>query len=334
MKMDYNEFKAQIVEEMENRFPDAQVSVRQQMKNNGVFVDALTVREKDSIIASGVLLNKYYEKMQTGHPFEEVKEAIIAICSNESRKETPYKADDIRNYEEMHGRIVFKVVSAEKNQELLKQIPHREVMDMAVIYYADVNRNADTCASFTVTNNMMENWGVKEPDLYQEAMKNAPVLMPASFKSMRDTLTELMPPAMNEDDFFDMIEHVPKDEAMYVLTNKDNNFGAAAMFYPGMLEKAAAAIQEDHIFILPSSVHEVLLVPDKGNFTSEELKEMVTEINATQVAPDEVLTDNVYEYDARKKELTMPLEMPKAAVMEEDSYDGIRENIAKPDKCR
>ena len=55
-----------------------------------------------------------------------------------------------------HGRIVFKVVSAEKNQELLKQIPHREVMDMAVIYYADVNRNADTCASFTVTNNMDE----------------------------------------------------------------------------------------------------------------------------------------------------------------------------------
>ena len=121
---------------------------------------------------------------------------------------------------------------------------------------------------------------------------------------------------------------------MYVLTNKDNSFGAAAMLYTGMLEKAAEAIQEDRIFILPSSVHEVLLVPDRGDFTSEQLREMVTEINATQVAPDEVLTDNVYEYDARKKELTMPLDSPKEAVMEEDGYDGMKQDMPKPEKSR
>jgi hypothetical protein len=332
--MDYNEFKAKVVEEAGKKYPDMEISIRQQMKNNGVQLDGLTIRKKDSIIAPVIYVNKYYDDMQHGRSFESIMNAVFKTYrDNIPGKISPEKLD-AGHFSDMQDKVVFKVVSAEKNREFLKNVPHREVMDMAVIYYADVEKSIVSNASFTVTNSMMERWGVKEPDLYEAAMKNAPVLMPATFKSMRDTIEGMMPPGMSDDDIFDMVEHTPKEDAMYVLTNKDNSFGAAAMLYPGMLEKAAEAIQEDRIFILPSSVHEVLLVPDRGDFTSEQLREMVTEINATQVAPDEVLTDNVYEYDARKKELTMPLDSPKEAVMEEDGYDGMKQDMPKPEKSR
>lgn len=89
---------------------------------------------------------------------------------------------------------------------------------------------------------------------------------------------------------------------MYVLTNDRTLNGAAALFYPGVQEMVAEKMQGDY-FVLPSSVHEVLIVPDDGNMDFKELREMVKEVNGTQVQPDEVLTGEVYSYDRQNKKL-------------------------------
>ena len=86
---------------------------------------------------------------------------------------------------------------------------------------------------------------------------------------------------------------------LLVLTSAIGIFGAAAMFYPHVLREAAMRVGKS-FFILPSSVHEVLLLPDHGEHDARELHEMVAAINRSEVAEQDVLTDSVYYYDAAK----------------------------------
>jgi len=95
---------------------------------------------------------------------------------------------------------------------------------------------------------------------------------------------------------------VPTDMVppMYVISNEQQLQGAAAVFYPGMMEAAARELKGD-FFLLPSSVHEMLLVPDDGNMTAAELSTMVSTVNRQEVAPELRLSDNVYHYDAKAR---------------------------------
>ena len=90
----------------------------------------------------------------------------------------------------------------------------------------------------------------------------------------------------------------------YVLTNTAKINGATAILYPNLLQEIGEATQSN-FFILPSSIHEVILMKDNGDMNAEELQRMVMEINRTQVAPEEVLSDEVYSYDYRQQKLTM-----------------------------
>ena len=91
---------------------------------------------------------------------------------------------------------------------------------------------------------------------------------------------------------------------MYVLTNKQKMFGAGVIFYPGILE-LIESILGDHFYILPSSVHECILVPDQGQYSRIELKRMVKEVNDSQVEDEEILSYEIYYYDCKKEALMM-----------------------------
>ena len=94
-----------------------------------------------------------------------------------------------------------------------------------------------------------------------------------------------------------ILEAVCGDVPMMILTNTIRIHGAACMLYPGVLKKMAQRIGKD-FFIFPSSIHEVILLPDTGKESSEALKEMIRNVNSTKVAPEEVLSDTLYRYDS------------------------------------
>ena len=89
---------------------------------------------------------------------------------------------------------------------------------------------------------------------------------------------------------------------MYVLGNERKLFGAAVMLYDGLLEKMSEIIGGD-FYLLPSSLHELILIPDEGREKGGDLWKMVCEINETQVEPEDVLTDSVYYYSGKNKRL-------------------------------
>ena len=203
----------------------------------------------------------------------------------------------LTDYEQMKGKLAIEVVSLEANADMLSKIPHQEMEDMAVVYRFVLGSDAEGRSSILVTNNLIENMGVTPEQLHADAIANAPEIRPAEIKGMSQVMMEMMGPEQFELMGMPMVTDL-RDEQMIVASVPDKTGGAGVIAYPNFMEDVAAQVGGD-FFILPSSIHEVLVVPDNGAMNLGDLEAMVREVNATQVAPNERLTDNVYHYDSK-----------------------------------
>lgn len=195
--------------------------------------------------------------------------------------------------EKIKSEILFQVINAKRNRELLEQIPHEICLDLALVFFY-MEESGDCRKNIYLFNNeQMRQYEVTKEELRTWAMENTPRLLPVSFHSIREVLREFQ--LGNEAE--KKAEQVP----MYVLTNVRMFFGAACLFYPRVLASIANAVQDD-LYILPSSVHECIILPASDTYTRDELEKIVCEVNVTQVPEQEILSDCVYFYqkDARK----------------------------------
>ena len=197
----------------------------------------------------------------------------------------------------------------EGNDELLAQRPHAEMEDLAVTYCVMLGEDANGSMSVPITNQLMETWGVTQEDLHQLAQTNQETLTPSTFKSMNEVMVEMMLPQIMEDMGIDresaeqmISDMIPPDDMMYVLSNEQKVNGAAALLDEKMMDQVAEKVGVD-FYILPSSVHEVLIVPAEVGMDLKDLENMVQEVNATQVAPQDRLSDHVYQYDNETHEI-------------------------------
>ena len=147
----------------------------------------------------------------------------------------------------------------------------------------------------------------------ENAVKNSPpVLM-----SMDDVLMELSGLPFETKNLLQMEEgeEIPK-EGMYVLSNQTKLNGASVLAYPNLQEQLESVFPQG-CYLLPSSLHEMIVVPKEMTVSPKELGEMVREVNKTEVARDEILSDRVYEFDKEKRRLRqMPESIEKAKEME------------------
>lgn len=321
--MNYQEFKDFVAENIKDYLPekyqDAEIQVREISKNNNMKLDGLTATLPEQNMCPNIYLNSFYQEYEAGKPMEDIMETIGALREiNDVEKNISVK--DMLDFEQVKDSIVFRVVGAEENQSRLQNMPHRIEHDMALIYQIMMQKTEDGMASIQITNDTMGTLGVDEKTLHEAAMKNTPREFPMSFRTMNEVIKEIMRKdfmgfdldelsdedgmksfleAIFEEGMEDMGQNAPP---MYVLTNESLFNGAAALFYPEVQEKIAEQLGGDY-FVLPSSVHEVLIVPDQGILEYQELKNMVNDVNNTQVPPDEVLTGEVYSYDKESRQL-------------------------------
>ena len=200
----------------------------------------------------------------------------------------------LMDYRNMKEKLSIEVISAETNADLLDKIPHEKIEDLAVVYRFEMESNVDERTSILITNDMIERMGVSHEQLRADALENAPEIRPAVIQGMNEIMKEMMGPEVYE------LLGIPDetDEKMYVASVPDRNSGAGVLAYQDFMDQAAEKLGGD-FFILPSSIHEIILVPDIGDISADDLQAMVKEVNATQVRPEEKLTDNVYHYDSK-----------------------------------
>ena len=204
----------------------------------------------------------------------------------------------------MKKNLFMRLSAAEKNKDLLEHAPHIRKEDLAITFHIMLDQSDKGTATTMINDNMMEAYGIDLDQLYQDALLNSPVICPAQIENMGEALSRMMiedmksagaPPEVIQEMEKDLKES-NKDNPMTIITNDRLVDGASAIFYPGVMDLVGERMQGDY-FILPSSVHETLVVPDDGRVSLQELTDMVKEVNMTQVSPEDQLTDQVYHYD-------------------------------------
>lgn len=300
-KMDYENFKEQFVADVKDRLEeqgaDVKVSVNEVNKLNESY-EAITVTPEDSNIGVNMSIQKFYDAMQDGTPYDDVVNKAVDVISKGIEQRPDIDVASLTDYSQMKEKLAMEVVSAEANKEMLENVPHQNMEDMAVVYRFILSSDEDGRASILVTNQILETMGVTPDQLHADAIENAPQIKPAEIKGMSEVMAEMM--GVEQAEMMGLVPMNPEDEQMFVATVPDKVHGAGVLAYQDFMDKAAERVGGD-FFILPSSIHEILIVHDNGKMDLKELEAMVKEVNATQVAPADKLTDSVYHYDSKEK---------------------------------
>lgn len=275
------------------------ITINHVIKNNGCEMDGLVIMEKGKDIAPTIYLDSFYELYTNG---ENIKNIIqqIEVIYEQNKNNVTFDVNILKHFDTIKDKIVYKVVNYRSNEKLLEQVPHKRILDLAVVFYCLLDNEYGRSATALIYNNNLKNWNVTIDDVYKAALKNTPDLLHSKISSMAALFEKC---GVNVDgEEVDLKDYVPSD--MYVLTNESKLNGAACILYENVLYDFAQKLGAD-LYILPSSVHEVILLPKLSVFEKDELVNMVKEVNTEGVAADEVLSDHVYEYNRTERLITM-----------------------------
>ncbi len=298
--MSNKEFARKVQADIAGRLgTDHKVSVKEIVKNNGVTMQGLLIYAKDRNITPTIYLEDFYERFRQGEGWDQIIERILAVYENSIPQE-PVNMDFFNEFDKVKERIAYKLINAERNKELLSKIPHIRFFDLAICFYYAFTHETLGTGSILVYNSQVETWKTNTVELHKLAGKNTAKLFGMELLPMEEFLKRLLEEenGMPEETFCDL----PQNVWMQILTNRARIFGAAGILYPGVLKKIAHEAGAN-LYILPSSVHEVILLAETGEENVRFLKEMVREVNETQLLPEEVLSDSVYYYDREKREI-------------------------------
>lgn len=277
--MNYDEFKNELARQITDYLPKEYkswtCSVQKVNKVNGA-VDALMLNSQEkTCVVPAIYLNKYYQQYLSGTSMKEV----ITSAANEFLGGREY----VKNTTEAYGlknpkeNIIYVLVNTDKNQHLLAQVPHRQIMDLSMIYRVIADIEDEGFNSAVVTNQMAEAFKMDEEALYRTAAENTPRIMPVKIAEI--------------------------GELFYIIGNSRGALGAAAVLYEGVLENMAEILGKD-LYIIPSSIHEVYIMP-QGQVPAQVVKNAILDANRTVVREEDVLSDNLYCYSRSEGRLTV-----------------------------
>lgn len=313
---DMDAFASAIKQRMQQAHPSADVEIHKAAKTNNLALTGIAIREKGRNIAPNIYLEGFFEEYRNGKPLDEICRGIEEI-SQRATPDTDFDLSGVMDFSAVKEKICYKLVNAARNAARLKDAPHRLWQDLAVIYYVPVSiESVCSFSSIMIDNRMLEWWGVDEGTLYTHAHRNTPELFKAKtmpvLVMMKHMLQEIETPELKA--IAGMLEaeldaEIPEGTPqLYVATNDCETNGAAVLLYDGLLEGFARRMGSD-FYVFPGSVHETLFLPipsDIGDKDRDHMLETVRGINASgKVAPEDILSDNMYFYDSKDDSLRL-----------------------------
>ncbi len=300
-----------------------QIRIVEVKKNNGLRLHGLSIFLQDSPnkVSPTIYLDEYYSRYMSGISLSETMQDIIRTYEAHTVKDD-ISMEFFLDYEKVRDRVVYKLINYEMNKELLQEIPYIPFLDLAVIFYYYMENEVFGTASILIYHTHMKKWDISMERLTADAEYNTPRVLGYRLANMEDIVRELLRKELekkfskkNRCRQGDGEKEIPTDEVMdklmecylegqdespmYVLTNRNSQNGAACIRYPNVLKECADRLGSD-LYILPSSIHEVILIKDYGIDDADVLRNMVKDVNRTQLAPEEVLSDQVYYYSRKR----------------------------------
>ncbi|MBQ9764961.1 MAG: hypothetical protein IJW18_02035 [Lachnospiraceae bacterium] len=307
--MTYIEFEELIVNKIKGKLPNEEVIVRSITKNNSVNLRGLVILNEDKRISPSIYLESFFESYKKGQDIDDLVEEILELY-NEQDGQVVFDPESYKDINRIRDKVLYKLINFERNEELIENLPHRRFLDFAVVYYVIVDCDSQGTGSILIRNEHLDFWNVNEEDLYSFACANTYKEMPHEIVSMSDIINEILDE--NNGEYEDIVRDIIPEETdedenvikMYVMTNLKRINGAVTMLYEGALKEFANKIVKN-LYILPSSVHELVVVPDVCGADKKALYNIVREANEECVSAEEWLSDNVYYYDRNKDEISI-----------------------------
>lgn len=290
--MNFKEFKDYIVKSITEKVDEEiRVHIDRVTKNNGLQLDSLVIQNPKRNISPNIYLNPYYGQYLDGRSIDDIVEDIYDTYVTHM-PDKDFDISIIESFDYAREQVIMKLVNYKENKDLLARIPHVPYLDMAIIFQIVLELEKNNTGTITITNSLFKRWGIELEQLYEIAKTNTPRLFPYTF----DNISEYLPEYVPNTEYRKESNSVP----MYILTNNKKMNGATTLLYEGLLQQIAEEYNCDFILI-PSSIHEVILIPAKNSDEEiiDYLNHMVQEVNCCELSADEVLSSHTY-YFSRK----------------------------------
>ena len=318
--MSFEEFtesvKNNLVPYLSPEYSGAKVEVTRKRKVN-VEVTGLSVFKeciKNRVVPS-ITLDHFYENYQRDGSMDDVL-AVLADTVEQAYQnidEMDFLDNPINKLDK--SKVFMQLINSESNRDLLATVPHREFHDMSVIYRVLFQLDSDGMQSVVVTNDLAQTMEVSEEELFELAAEQTKELFPPRIQSMAEVMRGLLGGAGITENVEDELGF--EDEVgMYMISNDYGIDCATNMVYDDVLYEASGRLGED-VYVLPSSIHEILLVPSSMG-SPDELSEMVTSINRDMVKEDDRLSNQIFFYDRERRELHQASEVPILGIKDAD----------------
>lgn len=314
--MNYDEFKnevmACIMDYLTEDYHDYDMKFETIRKGSGSEYEALMIGPKDKKMSIIPALNitEAFRKYENGTPFDQVMDKLADIRMNAGLPN--FNKEDIFNYDKIKDMIFPRLINTGANEEYLADKPHRNIEDLSIVYAVRVSEDANGFAEAVITDDLANMWGVDQEELNDRAMENIGERPPV-FANIEDMIFG----GMKDPDYaIEDIEPENYSLPFFVLTNQQKSKGAVMAVNPKTMNRITEKLGD--VYVIPSSVDETLIVPKNAVDDVNRLVAMVKEVNASEVRPEDQLSNNIYEYDSETHSLkivTGNLELDEAIEM-------------------
>ena len=278
--MQYEEFKEKLIQALPDYLPakyhDWEISCHEVVKVNGTYETLFIMPQGGYGGTPNLYVDDLYGYYRHCRCFEQVCQKAAAVFVTGMDYAARFSVKDV--CELPKDRIIYVLIPQKGNERLLANVPHRLTMDLAVIYRIALEAENGGMDSAVISSAMAEELGLSEEELYHLAMENTPVIMGLEIKRS---------------------EGLP-----FMVTNKLCISGATTILYPGVLAELAEELEHD-LYILPSSLQEVFIVPDIGQDVKQ-MNDFIKNANETVVGKEEILADHVYYYHRETDQVSIP----------------------------
>lgn len=296
--MEQQEFYEQIKHVIEELLgEDYYVSLSKIQKIGFGQLDVLCIKNRKQSIMPIIYLQDYYIRFQQGKEVRMLAKEIVTEYFQKSmyQEKALIGLDFLNQKEQIEQQLFFRCFPT--NQVPL-DIPHKEMLDLSIVYGILIHQQKDATTFITITEKLREEYGWTEEELFDLAMENTPNLFPESVRTLREMLTSILSPMEQTSSF-----HNNKSKyEMLILSNTANFYGFSAVFYPNVLEQLAEE-RKENLIVIPSSIHEAIVLADLKEVTIQELNETIVTVNETQLKEQEQLSNQAYYYDRETKSL-------------------------------
>ncbi len=292
------EFMEIIQEELKKKLgEDVQITLRQVHKNNSVMYKGLIIRRAERNVAPTIYMEPFLEMFEEGESISVIVERVLQVYRNCELKEA-IDMNFFLNFEQVKDRIVYRVVNQKRNEALLQDIPYIPFLDLAICFYYAFYSEEMGDGMIMIHNSHMDMWNTNHQQLFELARENTKRLFPPMV-IMLDTIMKEMDRDMEDA----CLQEIPE---IYVLTNHQKCQGAVTLLDAELLETMGKKLKGNY-YIIPSSIHEVILLKDSGHEDGAALHDMIADTNSSQLLEEDILSDYPYYYNTSDKKLSQIL---------------------------